>query len=114
MTFKSTGSRALEIALANAGERSYGGARGGWSCDLTLVDINPEAALMLPRAFCLDHLVLPVAVLQESIVVVMADVGDVATVDAIKGATGRDVVYGLVAETALRCAIDTYLPVGVI
>lgn len=87
-------------------EQLYGGPDGGWTCEVSDVRIDFEALAAIPWALCVQHRVLPIAVSEEEVILVMVDVCDTAALDAVRAVTRRRVVYGRVSEESLLRVFD--------
>ncbi len=70
--------------------------------------IDPEALSDVPKAVAEQHLVLPLQVSPDRMLVAMADPGDVFAIDEIRSRTGKRIEAVEVDEIELRNAIDHY------
>lgn len=75
--------------------------------------IDPEAVRSIPRSVAEQHLVLPIAMSDDRIVVAMPDATNVFAMDEVRARTGRKVEPIEVDEDELRRAIDEYYSVQV-
>ncbi len=71
-------------------------------------EIDPEAMRDVPKAVAEQHLVLPIQVSEDRMLVAMADPGNVFAIDDIRARTGKRVEPIEVDEVELRNAIDHY------
>ncbi|MGZ3406130.1 MAG: GspE/PulE/PilB domain-containing protein [Polyangia bacterium] len=80
------------------------------SVNLDEFDVEPAALAQVPAELAQRHRLLPIAIDQESptLVVAMADPGDVAAIDHIQRHTGFSVEVVVAASSRVRRAIDRY------
>jgi type IV pilus assembly protein PilB len=80
------------------------------SVNLDDFEIEPAALAQVPPELALRHRLLPIAIDQESptLVLAMADPGDIAAIDDIQQRTGLSVEVVVAAASRLRRAIDRY------
>ncbi len=71
-------------------------------------EIDPEAMTGIPKAVAEQHLILPIQVSEDRMLVAMADPGNVFAIDDIRARTGKRVEPIEVDEVELRNAIDHY------
>jgi len=83
-------------------------ARGGGKASLESYEIDPEALRNIPKSVAEEHLVLPIQVSEDRMLVAMADPGNVFAIDEIRSRTGKRVEPIEVDEVELRNAIDHY------
>jgi len=93
-------------ARAQAPERRPG--RRTRKVSLDDYEIDPEAMRDVPKAVAEQHLLLPIQVSEDRMLVAMADPGNVFAIDDIRGRTGKRVEPIEVDEVELRNAIDHY------
>ena len=94
--------QAAEAAQADQGKKE----------SLANYRIDPEALRDIPRGVAEQHLVLPIAMSDDRIVVAMADGTNVFAMDEVRTRTGRRVEPIEVDEQELRDAIDQFYSVG--
>ncbi|MEA3401085.1 MAG: ATPase, T2SS/T4P/T4SS family [Armatimonadota bacterium] len=83
-------------------------ARTDGKASLDSYEVDPEALTDVPKAVAEQHLVLPIQVSEDRMLVAMADPGDVFAIDEIRSRTGKRVEAIDVDEVELRNAIDHY------
>jgi type IV pilus assembly protein PilB len=71
-------------------------------------EVDPEALTDVPKTIAEEHLVLPLQISEDRILVAMADATNVFAMDAIRSRTGRRVEPIEVDENELRDAIDRF------
>ena len=100
--------RAEDLAAERAqpGERRPG--RRSRKASLDNYEIDPEAMRDIPKAVAEQHLILPIQVSEDRMLVAMADPGNIFAIDDIRGRTGKRVEPIEVDEVELRNAIDHY------
>lgn len=99
---------APESAAREPSRSSGRRARGGGKASLESYEIDPEALRYIPRAVAEEHLVLPIQMSEDRMLVAMADPGNVFAIDEIRSRTGKRVEPIEVDEVELRNAIDHY------
>ncbi len=67
---------------------------------------NPEAVALLPRSVCVKHVVLPVRVSGNCLVLAMRDPGDIDAIDLVRNLTKMRVEPVLVDEERLLIALE--------
>lgn len=88
--------------------QKYGGPYGGWSCDLSMTPVDPAALAAAPRELCVRHRVLPIARTGEALVVVVSGSDDVAAIEALRAAVGRDVMWGVASAERIDAALRAW------
>ncbi len=82
--------------------------RADGKASLDSYEIDPEALSEIPKPVAEEHLVLPIQVSEDRMLVAMADPGNVFAIDEIRSRTGKRVEPIEVDEVELRNAIDHY------
>jgi type IV pilus assembly protein PilB len=78
--------------------------------DLDSAEVAPTAVALVPGAVCRRHVVLPVAIEDDAtLVVAMADPGNVLALDDLRSITGRAVRPVVASRRALESAIDRWV-----
>jgi type IV pilus assembly protein PilB len=78
--------------------------------DLDGAEVAPGAVALVPGAVCRRHVVLPVALEDDgTLVVAMADPGNVLALDDLRSLTGRAVRPVVASRRALEAAIDRWV-----
>jgi type IV pilus assembly protein PilB len=78
--------------------------------DLDSAEVAPAAVALVPGAVCRRHVVLPVAIEDDAtLVVAMADPGNVLALDDLRSITGRAVRPVVASRRALESAIDRWV-----
>ncbi|MFM8999135.1 MAG: hypothetical protein ACKOKE_03540, partial [Actinomycetota bacterium] len=75
----------------SADPRAVAAARGLEFVELEVFAIDSAVALSLPEALCRRHIVLPIAIRDDRLVLAMADPGNVFALDDVRTITGREV-----------------------
>lgn len=80
------------------------------SVDLDNLEVEPAALAQVPAELAQRHRLIPIALDLQSptLVVAMADPGDVAVIDDIQRRTGLSVEIVVAAASRVRRAIDRY------
>lgn len=104
---ESTEATAEEIAAVPTRPLGRRG-RGRGKVSLESYEIDPEALRSIPKSVAEEHLVLPIQMSEDRILVAMADPGNVFAIDEIRSRTGKRVEPIEVDEVELRNAIDHY------
>jgi type II secretory ATPase GspE/PulE/Tfp pilus assembly ATPase PilB-like protein len=74
--------------------------------DLLRVDIQPEATKLVPSEFCREHILIPIETDGRSLHVVMADPGNMQTVEDLRSMTGLEVRPAVGIPDEIRRAIN--------
>jgi len=76
--------------------------------DLAAFEIDPEVVKLVPKEVCEKHLVFPVSKAGNTIVIAMADPGNIFVRDDLAFVTRLKVEIVVAAETAILAAIEKY------
>lgn len=74
--------------------------------DLLRVDIQPEATSLIPSDFCREHQLIPIETDGRTLVVVMADPGNMQTVEELRSMTGQEITPAVGIPEEIRQAIN--------
>jgi type II secretory ATPase GspE/PulE/Tfp pilus assembly ATPase PilB-like protein len=74
--------------------------------DLLRVQIQPEALRLIPAEFCREHVLIPVETDGRSVLVVMADPGNMQVTEELRSMTGLDVRPAVGIPDEIRRAIN--------
>ncbi len=74
--------------------------------DLLRVEIQPEATRLIPSDFCRDHQLIPVETDGHTLLVVMADPGNMQTVEELRSMTGQEINPAVGIPEEIRQAIN--------
>jgi len=80
--------------------------------DLQRVEIAPEATRLIPADFCREHLIIPVESDGRSLLVVMADPGNMQLVEDLRSMTGLDIRPAVGIPDEIRRAINLHYRVA--
>jgi len=78
------------------------------SIDLSVFEVDEEVVKAIPREVCLKHMVFPVSKAGNTIVVAMADPGNIFIKDDLQFVTRMKVEVVVAAETSIQRAIEKY------
>ena len=88
--------------------RAVAEARGLEFVELEVFAIDSAVALSLPEALCRRHVVLPIAIRDDRLVLAMADPGNVFALDDVRTITGREIEPVVAAATEIEQVIQKY------
>ena len=74
--------------------------------DLLRINIQPEATRLVPSEFCREHLLIPVETDGRALLVVMADPGNMQTVEELRSMTGQEINPAVGIPDEIRRAIN--------
>ncbi len=82
--------------------------RADGKASLDSYEVDPEALRDVPKTVAEEHMVLPLQVSEDRMLVAMADAGNVFAIDEIRSRTGKRVEPIEIDEVELQNAIDHY------
>ncbi len=100
--------RAEDLVAEPARRPERRARRPDGKASLDSYEIDPEALRDIPKAVAEQHLVLPIQVSEDRMLVAMADPGNVFAIDEIRARTGKRVEPIEIDEVELRNAIDHF------
>ncbi len=80
--------------------------------DLLRLDIRPDATRLIPSDFCREHILIPVETDGRTLVVVMADPGNMQTVEVLRSMTGQEISPAVGIPEEIRRAINLHYRVS--